>query len=166
MLGGGDQGSDGGAFKDAQLDDDDLDGGDAGGGWGIDELDLPESPGQALAGGKGTKSSAFLPPSPGDAAVAIWLSNANAAGETRVTAQLLWHQVFRSCVNPSTAGDMAAAADLAGVARTLKHQAGVRSLAPLKDALALLAQANLPRCITFLNRPLPFHCSSVSHITS
>jgi hypothetical protein len=41
----------------------------------------------------------------------------------------------------STTGDMAAAADVAGVARTLKQQAGVRSLAPLKDALALLAQA-------------------------
>lgn len=37
---------------------------------------------------------------------------------------------------------MAAAADLAGVARTLKQQAGVRSLVPLKDALALLAQVN------------------------
>jgi hypothetical protein len=35
---------------------------------------------------------------------------------------------------------MAAAADLAGVARTLKQQAGVRSLVPLKDALSLLAQ--------------------------
>lgn len=29
---------------------------------------------------------------------------------------------------------MAAAADLAGVARTLKQQAGVRSLVPLEDA--------------------------------
>ena len=87
LLGGGDQGSDGDAFKDAQIDDDDLDGGDAGGGWGIDELDLPESPGQAqaLAGGKGSKSSAFLPPSPGDSAVAMWLSNANAAGCTPET---------------------------------------------------------------------------------
>jgi coatomer protein complex subunit alpha (xenin) len=86
LGGGGDDGSDGDAFKDALGDDDDLDGGDAGGGWGIDELDLPESPGQAVAGGKGSKSSAFLPPSPGDAAVAIWLSNANAAGMTRINA--------------------------------------------------------------------------------
>ena len=87
LLGGGDQGSDGDAVKDAQIDDDDLDGGDAGGGWGIDELDLPESPGQAqaLAGGKGSKSSAFLPPSSGDSAVAMWLSNANAAGCTPET---------------------------------------------------------------------------------
>ncbi len=54
MLGGGDRCSDGDAFKDAQIDDDDLDGWDAGGGCGIDELDLPESLGQAqaLAGGK------------------------------------------------------------------------------------------------------------------
>ena len=37
---------------------------------------------------------------------------------------------------------MAAAADVAGVARTLKQQAGVRSLVPLKDAIALLAQVN------------------------
>ena len=35
---------------------------------------------------------------------------------------------------------MTAAADFAGVARTLKQQAGVRSLVPLKDALSLLAQ--------------------------
>jgi hypothetical protein len=41
---------------------------------------------------------------------------------------------------PSAAGDMAAAADVSGVARTLKQQAGVRSLLPLKDALVLLAQ--------------------------
>jgi coatomer subunit alpha len=82
LLGGGDKDSDGDAFRDAALDDDELDGGDAGGGWGIDELDLPESPGQgqAFAGAKGSKSSAFLPPSPGDSAVAMWLSSANAAG--------------------------------------------------------------------------------------
>ena len=41
------------------------------------------------------------------------------------------------------AGDLAAAADLAGVSRALKQQAGVRSLAPLKDALALLAQVQV-----------------------
>jgi coatomer protein complex subunit alpha (xenin) len=82
LLGEDDQGHGDDAFKDPQLDDDDLDGGDAGGGWGIDELDLPESPGQAqaLVGGKNSKSSAFIPPSPGDAAAAIWLSHANAAG--------------------------------------------------------------------------------------
>ncbi len=38
---------------------------------------------------------------------------------------------------------MAAAADVAGVARTLKQQAGVRSLVPLKDAIALLAQVSI-----------------------
>jgi hypothetical protein len=61
----------------------------------------------------------------------------------------------------SSAGDLAAAADVAGVARTLKQQAGVRSLAPLKDALALLAQAKLAPYIAILYlRILPRSSSS------
>ncbi len=52
------------------------------------------------------------------------------------------HSCFRQC-DLTAAGDLAAAADLAGVSRALKQQAGVRSLAPLKDALALLAQVHV-----------------------
>jgi hypothetical protein len=51
---------------------------------------------------------------------------------------------------------MAAAADLAGVARTLKQQAGVRSLVPLKDALALLAQVNATSSFAKPNVSLTF----------
>ena len=66
-----------------------------------------------------------------------------------------------SFVHSIATGDMAAAADVAGVARTLKQQAGVRSLATLKDALALLAQAKLAPYIAILNlRILPRSSSS------
>jgi hypothetical protein len=176
LLGGGDKDSDVDAFRDAALDDDELDGGEAGGGWGIDELDLPESPGQgqAFAGAKGSKSSAFLPPSPGDSAVSMWLSSANAAGAALDMRDLhFFCAVARHAECPSlfyfpdatAAGDMAAAADVAGVARTLKQQAGVRSLVPLKDAIALLAQVNITSQTCSLERRVKFNVFLSRHRT-